>query len=114
MKSQKLMQNPASPNDRVAGAWRRKVRLGTSRRRLVEVIRLITMGLLLFGTLEAAETTKAAQDRAVIDGDVITGKAYTEYRQCVAAIPLGQKTQEYNIALEKCKEAARKASRNER
>jgi hypothetical protein len=103
-----------SPSDRVAGTGRRKVKFGTSKRRLVEVIRLITMGLLLFGTLEAAETMKAAQDRAFIDGNVITEKAYAEYRKCVAAIPLNQSAQEYNTALERCKEAARKASRSER
>jgi hypothetical protein len=90
------------------------VTLGTSKRRLVEVIRLVTMGLLLFGTLEAAETGKTAQDRAVIDGDVITERAYAEYRKCIAAIPLNQSIQEYNTALEKCKEAARKAPRSER
>src|SRR5262245_61620472 len=80
------------------------MRLGTSRRKLLEVIRLTTAVLSFFGIAAAQESIPAGESRAILSGKVVlTDEGYAAYRKCVAAIPLGQAMETYYAALDKCK-----------
>jgi hypothetical protein len=80
------------------------VRLGTSRRKLLEVVRLTTISLSFFGVVAAQESIPAGKSRAILGGEaVLTDEGYAAYRKCVAAIPLGHDMETYYTALDKCK-----------